>query len=53
MQIISVIFCNGLSDQQDIAFEATGDGTARILLRLTRISGGSGLVFGKWEGFTQ
>ncbi len=51
MVIIDVIFASGTSDQHDLRSEFIGDGTALIRMRRLRFSGGSKLIFGRWEGY--
>ncbi len=51
MTIIDVIFASGTSDQHDLRSEFIGDGTALIRMRRLRFSGGSKLIFGRWEGY--
>lgn len=51
MSIIDVIFASGTSDQHDLRSEFVGDGTALIRMRRLRFSGGSKLIFGRWEGY--
>ncbi len=51
MEIIDVIFASGTSDQHDLRSEFLGDGIALIRMRRLRFSGGSKLIFGRWEGY--
>lgn len=51
MTIIDVIFANGVSAQHILNDNFLGDGIAAIRLRRNRLSGGSGLIFGRWEGY--
>jgi len=51
MQIIDAIFASGNSDQHDLNDQFTGDGTAKIRMRIRRLSGGSKDVFCRWEGY--
>ena len=51
MSIIDVLFCNGTSDQHDLNDNFTGDGTKKLRMRRIRFSGGSKVIFGRWEGY--
>lgn len=51
MTIIDTIFCDGTSDQHDLNQTYLGDGTKSIRLIRKRLSGGSTLIFGRWEGY--
>lgn len=53
--LIDVAYVNGANsgEPQNFISPVVGDGTARMVLRRTNLSGGSTEIFGKWEGFEQ
>ncbi|HNR90701.1 MAG TPA: hypothetical protein PKM65_20360 [Spirochaetota bacterium] len=52
MTLLEAIYINGSSNQFDLAYESPiGNGTRAILLRRSRLIGGSVEVFAKWEGY--
>jgi len=51
MTIIDAIFTNGNSDQHLLAEEIEGNGTKAIRMRRRTLTGGSYLIFGRWEGY--
>jgi len=51
MEIIDTIFCDGSSDQHDLNDSFLGDGTKKIRMNRKRLSGGSVMLFGRWEGY--
>lgn len=53
LNVIDVIMGNGNSDQHDLNATYDGDGTRRIVMRRRMLSGGSELIFGRWEGYEQ
>ncbi|MHC4648302.1 MAG: hypothetical protein ACYTBJ_22820 [Planctomycetota bacterium] len=50
-QLISALYVNGSNATDSLAQAFTGDGSAIITLRRTRLAGSSREIFGKWQGY--
>lgn len=53
LNLISVIYVNGTSFQNNITSSFTGNGTRRIVLRRTALAGASREIFGRWKGYEE
>jgi len=51
MEIIDVLYVDGISDFHDLYEQYIGDGTKAIRLRREKIGGGSVEIFARWEGY--
>ena len=54
LTLITAIFANGSSAESDIDFTTpdAGDGTRRMVLRRSNLTGGTVQIFGQWNGFS-
>ena len=53
LTLISAVYINGSSFQNNITSAFTGDGTRRIVMRRTALAGSAREIFGRWKGYEE